>query len=299
MSKQFELATINWFPGHMTKALRMMEKELEAVDAILYVLDSRAPFSCLNPKLNIVAGNQPIIYILNKADMADENKVRDWENYFSQTNRTIVLDSSKSNSTKRIESIVREVLSAKIEKYAKKNINATIRLMVVGVPNCGKSTLINNLCGKARTQTGNIAGVTRGKQWVRLSSGIEVLDTPGTLWPAFDNNLVAHHLAYIGSIKEDVLDIPSLALDFICELILLDKTILEKRYKFEIDSDMQPLEILEKICKSRGFLVKGGEYDYDKGANALITDFKKGYLGNITLESVDDIRKLKKNDRKK
>lgn len=289
---------IQWFPGHMTKALRMMEKELEAVDVILYVLDSRAPYSCLNPKLNEVAHGKPIIYVLNKADMADNDKVVEWSKFFAKYNHCIVLDSSKSGTTKRIESLVKEILRPKIEKYAKRNVTTTMRLMVIGVPNCGKSTLINNLCGKARTQTGNIAGVTRGKQWVKLASGIEVLDTPGTLWPAFNNSIVAHHLAYIGSIKEDVLDVPSLSLDFISELVALDKKILENRYKFEIDSDMKPLDILEKICKARGFLVKGGDFDYDKGASALITDFKKGYLGKITLESVSDIKKLKKNDRK-
>ncbi len=288
---------IQWFPGHMTKALRMMEKEIAVVDCIIYVLDSRAPFSCVNPKFQQLIGDKPIIYALNKVDMADEKKVKAWAEYFAGKGKVVILNSTMSGAGKKIESAIREVTKAKVEKYLAKNINTTLRAMVLGVPNCGKSTLINNLCGKSRTVTGNKAGVTRGKQWVRIASGIEIMDTPGTLWPAFDNDFVAKHLAYIGSIKEEVLDIPDLSIDFIDEIRLMDASILEDRYHFEITEDMSNLEVLEAICKSRGLLMKGGDFDYDKGAYALITDFKKGKLGNITLETVSDIKKLTVNHR--
>ena len=290
---------IQWFPGHMTKAFRLMEKEIKIVDTILYVLDSRAPFSCVNPKFETLIGNKPIIYVFNKYDMADKEKVDNWIKYFKKDNtRCITLDSTASGSGKKVESAIRDVLKSKIDKFKEKNMNPTLRAMVIGVPNCGKSTLINNLCGKAKTVTGNKPGVTKGKQWIKIASGIELLDMPGTLWPAFDNTKVAKHLAYIGSIREEVLDIPELAIEFISDMRELDKTILERRYSVEIMEEDTNLEVLEKICESRKYLVKGGDVDYDRGCSAIISDFKQGKLGNITLESIDELKKLMKKDRR-
>ena len=210
-----------------------------------------------------------------------------------------MLDSTASGSGKKIESAIRLVLKDKIEKYKQKNINATLRAMVIGVPNCGKSTLINNLCGKAKTVTGNKPGVTKGKQWVKIASGIELLDMPGTLWPSFDNTKVAKHLAYIGSIREEVLDIPELAMEFIKDMRAMDKTILESRFNISIDEEDENLEVLEKICQSRRFLVRGGDYDYDRGCLAIVSDFKQGKMGNITLESVSQLKLLTKKDNKR
>jgi ribosome biogenesis GTPase A len=291
---------IQWFPGHMTKAFRLMEKEIKIVDCIIYVLDSRAPFSCVNPKFETLIGDKPIIYAFNKYDISDKKKVDEWINKFFKKDNTrcITLDSTASGSGKKLESVIREVLYAKIEKFKAKNINTTLRAMVIGVPNCGKSTLINNLCGKSKTVTGNKPGVTKGKQWVKIASGIELLDMPGTLWPSFDNTQVAKHLAYIGSIKEEVLDIPELAVDFIKDMRTLDKSILEDRFSINIDDEMTDLEVLEEICKSRKYLVKGGDVDYDRGCQAIISDFKQGKMGNITLEMYSDLRKLMKKDRK-
>ncbi len=290
---------IQWFPGHMSKALKTMEQEIKNVDAVIYVLDSRAPFSCVNPKFTRIIADKPIIYVFNKVDMADVAKVREWAKYFARDNvRTVMLNSTASGAGKKIETMIRELNANKIAKYKAKNINVTLRAIVIGVPNSGKSTLINNLCGSAKTATGNKAGVTRGKQWVRIASGIELLDMPGTLWPAFDNNRVAHHLAYIGAIKEEVLDIPELSLDFIKDMVALDPTILTSRYNISIDSIDTPLEILEKICASRRYMLKGGDYDYDRCSSAIITEFKAGRLGNITLESVADIKSLTRKDRK-
>lgn len=294
-----ERLDIQWYPGHMTKAMRMMEKEIKIVDAIIYVLDSRAPFSCVNPKFEILIGGKPIIYVFNKCDISDRTKLEGWVNYFRKDNtRCVLLDSTASGSGKKVESAIREVLKEKIEKFRLKNMTPTLRAMVIGVPNCGKSTLINNLCGKAKTVTGNKPGVTRGKQWVKIASGIELLDMPGTLWPAFDNNRVAKHLAYIGSIKEEVLDIPELALAFVGDMRTMDKGILETRYSVTIDSEDTNLEIIEKICESRKYLVRGGDYDYDRCCFAIISDFKSGKMGNICLESIEDLKILTRKDRK-
>lgn len=285
---------IQWYPGHMTKAFRLMEKEIKIVDVILYVLDSRAPFSCVNPKFEGLIGDKPIIYVFNKVDMADSVKVDEWVKYFSKDGKykCIMLDSTASGSGKKIENAIRLVLKDKIEKYKLKNINTTLRAMVIGVPNCGKSTLINNLCGKAKTVTGNKPGVTKGKQWVKIASGIELLDMPGTLWPSFDNIKVAKHLAYIGSIREEVLDIPELAIEFIKDMRVLDKSVLEKRFNISIDDADENLEVLEKICEARKFMVRGGDYDYDRGCASVISDFKNGKMGQITLEKVSDIKLL-------
>jgi ribosome biogenesis GTPase A len=170
--------------------------------------------------------------------------------------------------------------------------------MVIGVPNCGKSTLINNLCGKAKTVTGNKPGVTKGKQWVKIASGIELLDMPGTLWPAFDNTQVAKHLAYIGSIREEVLDIPELALDFIGDIRKIDKTILENRYSISVSDEDTNLEVLENICVARRYVVRGGDYDYDRCCSAIISDFKQGKFGKITLDDFKNLKLLMKKDRK-
>lgn len=271
-----------------------MEKEIKIVDVILYVLDSRAPFSCVNPKFESLIGDKPIIYVFNKVDMSDRERVDEWVKYFGKDGKykCIMLDSTASGSGKKIESTIRLVLKDKIEKYKQKNINTTLRAMVIGVPNCGKSTLINNLCGKAKTVTGNKPGVTKGKQWVKIASGIELLDMPGTLWPSFDNIKVAKHLAYIGSIREEVLDIPELAMEFIKDMRTLDKSVLEKRFNISIDDTDENLEVLEKICEARKFVVRGGDYDYDRGCASIISDFKNGKMGQITLEKVGDIKLL-------
>jgi len=291
---------IQWYPGHMTKAFRLMEKEIKLVDAILYVLDSRAPFSCVNPKFPSLIGDKPIIYVFNKSDLSDRSKLESWINgYFKKENtRCIVLDSTSSGSGKKVESAIIEVCKSKIEKFKAKGINPTLRAMVIGVPNCGKSTLINNLCGKAKTITGNKPGVTKGKQWVKIASGIELLDMHGTLWPAFDNNRVARHLAYIGSIKEEVLDIPELALDFVGDIRQIDKNILEKRYSISINDDMSNLDVIEIICQVRKYMLKGGDFDYDRCCASIISDFKQGKLGNITLEEFKELKILLKKDRK-
>lgn len=290
---------IQWFPGHMTKALRMMDKEISACDVIIYVLDSRAPFSCINPKFTKLIGEKPIIYVLNKADMVGREQLLEWKEYFtSPTTECLILNSTVSNSAEKILGLIKKLSAKKVEKFGRKGINLILRAMVLGVPNSGKSTLVNNLCGKYKATTGNKPGVTKDKQWARVSKDMEILDTPGTLWPAFDNATVAKHLAYIGSIKEEVLNVFDLACAILDDIVAMDKTLLENRYNIVVEGSDTSLVLLEKLARARGFLLKGGELDIERGAINLYYEFKTGKIGKILLERVKDIPKLTKKDRK-
>lgn len=280
---------INWFPGHMNSALLMMEKEMKNIDLIIYVLDSRAPFSCLNPSFDKIASKRPVIYVLSKVDLANENTTQIVKNLLSQKENSacITVNSTVSGSAKNIKTLMKNMLSRKAEWNKRKGLNIPFRAMVIGVPNCGKSTLINNLVGKNKTVTGDKPGVTRGKQWVAIDDNINLLDTPGTLWPDLADDIVAHRLAYIGSIKAEVLDIATLALDFIKDFISKDKNLLENRYSITIEDYEMPIEVFDKICLKRGFISRGKEIDYERGASAILDDFRKGRMGRITLDEID------------
>jgi|AntRauTorcE11897_2_1112592.scaffolds.fasta_scaffold00001_75 ribosome biogenesis GTPase A len=285
---------IQWYPGHMSKALRMMEKEMNLVDLAIYVLDSRAPFSCVNPSFKSMTAGKPVIYVLNKSDLADPKKTVEWAKFFEKENtKSIILNSTLSNSSKKVVESIKELLSKKLEKNRKKGIIMPLRALVIGVPNSGKSTLVNNLCNKGKTVTGNKPGVTKGKQWVKIANNIELLDTPGTLWPSFEDERIALHLAYIGSIKDQVLDLEEVALKLIEDLKNKDASILENRYNISIN-DLTPIEIYEEICKKRGFILKGAEYDYKRAATAILDDFRKGRMGQITLDTFEHIEENKK-----
>jgi len=276
---------IQWFPGHMTKALREMEKEIKNVDLIFYCLDARAPMSCLNPKLSTLAKDKKIIYVLNKADLVQPNDLAKFKNLLNKQNSVAVsLNSTESNSTKILYDKAKQLLAEKIQLKKLKGINYMIKAMVVGVPNVGKSTLINNFCRKAKTITGNRPGVTKGKQWVTVDENLSLLDTPGTLWPSFENDKVARNLAYIGSIKDNVLDITDLSFYFIKDIVAINKKFLEDRYNISIDKEEDTLSIFDKICMSRKCLLKQGEYNYDRCAVLIIDDFRKGKLGKILLD---------------
>lgn len=280
---------IQWFPGHMTKALRQMEQNVKLVDLVIYVLDARAPFSCVNPQFAKVIKQKPIIYVLNKSDLADNNETLKWVDYFNTSNTaSVMLDSTQTNSTKIIQEKMKLLLKNKLEKYDSKGVVMPLRAMVLGVPNSGKSTLINNLCGKYKAITGNKPGVTKGTQWVKVFGNIELLDTPGTLWPSFENQEIAKNLAYIGSIKDNVLDTAELSLDFIAKMQENYQQEFESRYAVKFEGKM-PVEVLEDVCVNRKFLIKGGEIDYERGANAILDDFRKGRIGNITLDKFDKI----------
>ena len=281
---------LNWFPGHMAKALNQMSEEIKKVDMLIYVLDARAPFSCLNPSFTSLALDKPVLYILNKADLADDKVTDKFKSYIKSMNNSecVVLNSTTSGANKIVEPIMKNLCKAKIEKYANKQIKVNLRAMVVGVPNSGKSTFINNLCGIKKTITGDKAGVTRGKQWVLLKNGFEVLDTPGTLWPNFEDQQVAQNLAIIGSIKNEVVDTNELSLVLIEFLKNNYIQALESRYNIA-DAELSNLEILDLIAEKKHYLLKGNEVDYDRTCFSIVDDFRKGKFGKITLDKVDNV----------
>lgn len=276
---------IQWFPGHMTKALREMEKNVKLVDLIIYVLDARAPYSCQNPQFVEIMGNKPIIYVLNKIDLADNRETEKWLQYFSRENTlAIPLNSTMTNASKTVISGMEHLLASKLERNKQKGITMPLRAMVIGVPNCGKSTFINNLCGKYKAITGDRPSVTRSTQWVRIAGYLEILDTPGTLWPSFTDDEVSHNLAYINSIKDEVLDPAELVLDFIAKMLAEYREPFLARYNLTFDENAQPVDYLTQICENRKFVVRGGELDYERGARAVLDDFRKGRIGKITLD---------------
>lgn len=278
---------IQWYPGHMTKAIRMIGENVKLVDAVLYLLDARAPHSCVNPDFEKLTEGKPTLYLLNKQDLADPKKTSVWVRQFAgdRTSARAVCGTDRSLKAAVVSDLT-QLLREKLERNAAKGVRKPLRAMIIGVPNCGKSTVMNTLAGEKRAVTGDKPGVTKGKQWLRLDSGLELLDTPGTLWNAFPDQRVGRHLAYIGSINDDILDLNELALELIGELKTLYPAELAARYGVEVAGT--PLEVYEAICRRRGFLVRGGEVDYDRGAKAILDDFRKKRIGAITLEMPED-----------
>ncbi len=280
------MKTIQWFPGHMTKAMRMMEEALPAADGIIYVLDARCPAASFNPKLLKMAKAKPVLYVLNKGDLADGRADNLAKIISGGGGKAVKINAAHASSKKIILSALDGLVAEKREKNAQKGYNKTFRFMVVGVPNTGKSTVINLLAGAKRAVTGDKAGVTRGKQWIRLD-GFELLDTPGTMPPAFENQRLALHLAYVGSINDDILDTDDIALALLEELYEKYPANLGARYGI---SGGTPLEMLEQVAKKRGFMLRGGEYDYERAERAVIDDFRKGRLGAVTLDTAEDMK---------
>ena len=279
---------IQWFPGHMTKALRMMEDSVKSVDCIIYVLDARAIESCMNPKFDNIIKNKPVLYIINKQDLVEKQDLQSWQKYFIAHNMDFVIADSVSGKQKDIIiNKLKELNKKIIEKYANKGAIKSVRAMVVGVPNTGKSTLINSLCKQKRAITGNRPGVTRGKQWVSLAEGVDLLDTPGTLAPAYDDQERAKNLAFIVSIKDDVVALDDLTIEMINFFRNYNPRLFCERYKLETLSD-DNIEVLDQIAKNRGFLLNKNNYDYDRVYRAVIDDFRKQKFGKIMLDFPKD-----------
>ncbi len=275
---------IQWFPGHMTKAIRMMKENIKLVNAVVYVLDARAIKSSVNPTFDEIIGDKPILYVVSKIDLVEKSDLDKWKNYFENNKLNYVfIDSTNNANGKLVVNKLNSILSDITLKFKEKGVNKTLRAMVIGIPNCGKSTLINCICKSKRAVTGDKAGVTKGKQWVKVSDGLELLDTPGTLCPAFDNQTIAENIAFIGSINEDILDISDLCLALIDRLSNLCPELLCSRYKLEEIQDT-PLKTYELIAKKRGFLIRGGDYDYERCARAVVDDFRKQKIGKIMLD---------------
>ena len=283
------MKTIQWFPGHITKAMRMMEEHLSLVDGIVFVLDARCPAASFNARLKTMARQKPVLYVLNKGDLADERADVLLKIIRDAGAKAVKINAVNSGSKRDITGAIENLVAEKREKAFEKGYNRIFRFMVAGVPNTGKSTLINLLAGNKRAETGDKAGVTRGKQWIRCD-GFELLDTPGTMPPAFENQYLATHLAYVGSVNDDILDMDDIALALLAELAGKYPQRLLERYGVEGGT---PLDMLEAVCVRRGFLLRGGEYDYERAERAVIDDFRKGKLGRITLDTPDDIKGLK------
>lgn len=275
---------IQWYPGHMTKAKRQMQEDLKLIDLIIELVDARVPLSSRNPDIDQLGQNKSRLILLNKADLADERQNEAWKEYFQSKGFYVVkVDSRSGSGMKMIQNVIQEACKEKIERDRRRGIkNRPIRAMVAGIPNVGKSTFINTFAGKACAKTGNKPGVTKGKQWIRLNKNVELLDTPGILWPKFEDQLVGIRLACVGSIKDDILNIEELAL-WLLEKLKKDYPVaLEKRYG--ISEEGTPLETLEAIARARGCLKRGEELDYVKASGLIFDDFRGGKIGRITLE---------------
>ena len=275
---------VQWYPGHMTKAKRQMQEDLKLIDLIIELVDARVPLSSRNPDIDSLGQNKARLIILNKADLADERQNEEWKEYFIKQGFYVVqVDHRKGGGLEGVQDMIQEACREKTERDRRRGIkNRPVRAMVAGIPNVGKSTFINTFAGKACTKTGNKPGVTRGKQWIRLNKNVELLDTPGILWPKFEDQKVGERLACIGSVKDDLLNLEELSLLLIDYLKERYPGVLAKRYG--IEEEKEPLKVLEEIAKVRGCLKRGEELDYEKAAGLIFDDFRSGKTGRITLE---------------
>ncbi|WP_425449596.1 ribosome biogenesis GTPase YlqF [Dethiothermospora halolimnae] len=281
---------INWYPGHMKKTKEALQKNLKLVDVVIELLDARIPMSSRNPEIDNIVGDKNRIIILNKRDLSDENLNNIWVEYFDKKGiKTILIDATNKKDIKKLINTIKESMKEKIEKLKSKGIkNRPIRAMIVGIPNVGKSTLINSLAGRKSAKTGNRPGVTKGNQWIKLKGNLELLDTPGILWPKFEDQKTGLNLAFTGAIKDEIMDIETLALRLVERLIKNASKDLENRYNIEV-GEAEPLGVLEEIAVKRGAIMKGKEVDYTRVAHILLDEFRRGIIGRITIETPEDL----------
>ncbi len=277
------IQNINWYPGHMKKTRELIQENLKAVDLVIELLDSRIPISSRNPIIDELVGDKRRIVLLGKSDLADSKETEKWQRYFSRKgDKTLAIDARSGENINRLFSILDDVQR---EKNQQRQMNRSIRMMVVGVPNVGKSSLINRLIGKKSAKTGDKAGVTRGKQWVTLKNGMQLLDTPGILWPKFEDQRGGLYLAFCGSIRDEILDTQDLAFELIKVLEKRYPESLQNRYKLD-EIQEETLDNMEAIAFKRGFLMPGKRIDYERTGRTVIDEFRSGKLGRITLETV-------------
>ena len=278
---------INWFPGHMKKNLDTMKENIKKIDVVLYVLDARAPFSCLNPKIDEIVEHRTILYVINKIDLIEKSDADKIVSCFKKQNKNVIaLQATTSSNRNILLSKLKELVSEKYENRKSKGIEPVFKVMVIGTPNTGKSTIINTLYGQKKAITGDRAGVTKANQWVKISDNFVLLDTPGTLWPKFENEKIATNLAFIGSIKTEVIDQEELGYELAKYLIDNHKNKLSARYGIS-SFEQEYIAIYDEILKKMGCLIRGGEVDYNRGATKLLDDFRSGRIGKICLDNID------------
>lgn len=278
-----------WYPGHMTKAKRMMQENIKLIDIVIELVDARIPLSSRNPDIDVLGANKSRLIVHNKADLAEAKRNAEWAEYFREKGFFVIeCNSKRGTGIKAVQNVVKEACQAKIERDRKRGIlNRPVRAMVVGIPNVGKSTFINSLAGKAVTKTGNKPGVTKGKQWIRLNKQVELLDTPGILWPKFEDQEVGRRLAFIGSIKDEILNTEELATDLLHFIREYYPGTLSQKY--EIEETGEDYECLMEIARVRKCIASGNELDLLKAANLFLDDYRSGRLGRITLEYPSDM----------
>ena len=282
--KKEQPGRLNWYPGHMKKTRDLIEKNLKLVDAVLELVDARIPASSRNPVIDQITGNKKRVIVMNKSDLADPAETKQWVERFRKENGyACAVDCRSGRGLDRLFRILQTLQEARDQEKSEKR---PLRLMVVGVPNVGKSSLINRLTGRKSATTGNKPGVTRGKQWLTLKNGMQLLDTPGILWPKFEDKNVGMNLAFCGSIKDEIMDLETLALELVKVLLKDYSGLLETRYKIEeISSD--GLEAMEQIGRKRGFLFSGNRLDYERTARTILDEFRAGKTGCVTLEKAE------------
>lgn len=277
---------IQWYPGHMTKAKRMLEETIPQIDVVLEVRDARIPLSSFNPDIEPIVSRRARIVLLNKADLGDPKANKQWVAYFARQGiPAIEYVATRRGSAKMVLDRIQQAAKARVDKLRERGVSKTIRVMVVGIPNVGKSTLINNLSGGGKAKTANRPGVTRGKQWIRVTPYLELLDTPGLLWPKFEDPLAGRNLAFIGSIRDEITDVYALCLELLGFLKEAAPALLAARYKLnEDDLTLENDALLERICQKRGFILSGGRLDIDRGVAMVMDEFRDGKIGRITIE---------------
>jgi len=285
-----EMLNIQWYPGHMTKTRRQIEADLKLVDAVCEIVDARIPISSRNPDIDAICGNKPRIIVLNRMDLADNESTKRWMQFFrSKGIAAVATDCKTKKGIANFEPAVRSVLKEKIERNAAKGMNKPLKVMVVGIPNVGKSTLINQISGRKGAKAENRPGVTRGKQWVNVDSGLLLLDTPGILWPKFEDPNVGMMLAYTGAVKEGVIDIEELAWRLMELMLKLYPQTLKERYKVEAEPNTPGYILLEEAGRKRGYMLSRGEIHTERMAKVLLDEYRSGKLGRFTLEVPEDM----------
>ncbi len=289
------MQNLQWYPGHMAKTRRLIEANLKLIDVVVEILDARIPFSGRNPNFDDIIRNKPRLLVLNKSDLADKNRTKQWIDWYAaQGLKVIPISCSTGMGINTVLNEARALIQDKIDREKEKGRNRTLKIMMVGIPNVGKSSLINRLIGKASTKTGDKPGVTRGKQWLRIKGDTELLDTPGILPPKFEDQSVAMKLAYTGAIKDEIMNTELLAYS-LCEYLRDNYTeALCSRYKLDSVEGLKGYEVLEKIGKKRGFVISGGETDMERAANMVLDELRGAKIGNITLEIPQDIESNEK-----